>query len=1239
MQAQVGLTINLVCAHRTGRWYNLGCSCSYPGAAHKGGAAKILLDYRTKVANWLVAAADSLRPRPNNSSNVPKFVDLAPTDQADPAGVYSAALASATSNPRVMNIALTGPYGSGKSSIIKSFLRGYKRPVLQISLAAFLPGSTPASAGASRQEIERSILQQMLYGADANRLPLSRFKRIHSPGRWSFFASLFMVLGLIACWHLIKSREEILTGTYFNPWDITNWFNLVTFVIGGGFVWAVLHHIYVSSFGISLKSISLKDIELAPQAATEESILNRHLDEIIYFFQSTKYDLVVIEDLDRFNDHEIFVTLREINSLVNANASVKRHVRFLYALRDDMFVNTDRTKFFEFLIPVIPIINSSNSIDKVLEQGQRLSLDSRLDAQFLREVSRYLNDLRLIQNIFNEYAIYSANLEMDEENNLDANKLLAVLIYKNVFPSDFENLHRSKGHLADVFQSHDRLVAASEARFAAEIAHLESLVALGERQLPADVEELRRIYAMALIECIPEQYTRVSLDRSHSIPLSELAQSERFEEFIKAEHIYGHPQNGGHARVSLADFHAKAEPATFQERRKDVERKSAAFRESASAKIRDLRSRLAGVRMMKFNEIFRDNFDELDKLFEGFGESASLARFLVLEGHLDDTYYQYTSLFHSGRLSPSDNKFLIRIRGFNNPEPDFQIDNPKEVIAAMRDEDFGRHYVLNVAIVDCILSDSVSFASQTARLLDFIASKFDDCEAFFTTYYARGVTVATLITSLARTWPLFVEAVVTSPGRLTHIARILSHLPATDLQELAAANPALTKFVSEWLPDILALGIDFPPERLKLISAEVVDLGALEPYPAFLDLLFANGLYKLSIENLAFVFDNVLRLEAGTRSREQNYTLVLEAGNAPLLAKVNSQFSEYLEAVLLRLPENRLESVSAILNVLNRDDISPESALSFLNEQAALLPSLNQVPSHFHAALFENERIEPTWENCLSFLSSDSYDAEILTDFLNLDSTKAALAGFMIPEGERASPLRKFIIENDALDDEAYGAYIRALPKPHKSFPEDVAPKKTELLVRANRVEFSPENFTRLGDNVSLKVTFVVSNIDKFLQVQDECGVDDDFREKLLDGDLTVDDQLHIVRSMDLSLLAGIPSRAAIVGRVLARTGVKVDSMGAEPARAVILSSKTLEDQIALFNMFQEMFDDQEVREILQSLPKPLPDLKPGWTTPRMSSSEVNLRFVEWLKARGFISSWKQGGFFDDDIRINLFRK
>jgi predicted AAA+ superfamily ATPase len=88
-----------------------------------------LFELRAKLAGWLAFAADWLAPNPAADDDKSRFVDLAPTDKADEAGVYSAALAEATSNPRVMNIALTGPYGSGKSSIIKSFLKRYKRLV------------------------------------------------------------------------------------------------------------------------------------------------------------------------------------------------------------------------------------------------------------------------------------------------------------------------------------------------------------------------------------------------------------------------------------------------------------------------------------------------------------------------------------------------------------------------------------------------------------------------------------------------------------------------------------------------------------------------------------------------------------------------------------------------------------------------------------------------------------------------------------------------------------------------------------------------------------------------------------------------------------------------------------------------------------------------------------------------------------------------------------------------------
>ncbi len=761
----------------------------------------------------------------NNQDNS-TYIDLAPTDKADPSGIYSDALIYATKNRNVTNIAITGPYGSGKSSIIKTFLGRYKKywffrkPVLQISLASFLPETEISDGKVSKQEIERSILQQMLYGADANSLPLSRFKRIQSPKWWSWLVSLFILLGLAACWYLLEQRVEILDGSFFKPLHYTNWFNFGCVSLGFLFIWHLLHKIYIKSYGVSLKSISLKDIEITPEAAHEDSILNRHLDEIIYFFQSTKYDLVIIEDLDRFNNPDIFVTLREINSLINANAGVKRQIRFLYALRDNMFKSTERTKFFEFIIPVIPIINSSNSIDKIIEQGERLSLDERLDRQFLREVSRYLNDLRLIQNVFNEYAVYVKNLETDEENTLDPNKLLAILIYKNVLPGDFEELHREKGHLAKILNKHDDLISSAETRYKLQISELEQKISDAEKKVPSDLDELRRIYATALIAKIPRNYTEIQFSGGRH-PIQSIWDHPDFEVLLEDQQIWCFSPQNQRNRINLNGLQAEVNKnKTYQERKNEIECKSDEFKDNASKIIRELRAKISSLRLTKFNEIIRTDITAVEELFQAFGESGELVKFLVLEGFLDDTYYQYTSLFHSGRLSPNDNKFLIQIRAFNNPEPDFQIDNPKEVIAAMRDDDFRQNFVLNTILVDCLLSEPSEYSQQNTKLLKFISSNFEECDAFFATFYERGKCVSDLMSKLLKTWPDFISAALQSSNKITHVAMLIAHLPEVSLKSLQSNNSDILDFISNNLSGILDLGVDFNPERVKLLSFE-----------------------------------------------------------------------------------------------------------------------------------------------------------------------------------------------------------------------------------------------------------------------------------------------------------------------------------------------------------------------------------------------------------------------------------
>src|SRR5690606_31774473 len=72
-----------------------------------------------------------------SDNNQPLFVDLSPVDCADSDGTYTAALKFAMENYKVKNIALTGPYGAGKTSVIKTFERSTSYKFLNISLAAF----------------------------------------------------------------------------------------------------------------------------------------------------------------------------------------------------------------------------------------------------------------------------------------------------------------------------------------------------------------------------------------------------------------------------------------------------------------------------------------------------------------------------------------------------------------------------------------------------------------------------------------------------------------------------------------------------------------------------------------------------------------------------------------------------------------------------------------------------------------------------------------------------------------------------------------------------------------------------------------------------------------------------------------------------------------------------------------------------------------------------------------------
>ncbi|OOE54909.1 DNA-binding protein [Salinivibrio kushneri] len=1195
----------------------------------------------TSFLRWLIKGLDKIMSwleQKNANDMQSKFVDLAPTDDADKAGTYSEALRFATNNSKISNIALTGPYGSGKSSIIQSFLKTYGRPVLHISLATFITEAETKAETVDRQEIERSILQQMLYGADANKLPLSRFKRIQSPGVWSIFKSLYILLGIFALWYVFQQREGVISGTYFTPIALENSVNLGFFVFATAFLWRILHHFYVASFGLSLKGISLKNVEIKPSCDDESSILNRHLDEIIYFFQETSYDLVIIEDLDRFDNTDIFVTLREINGLVNANSGVKRHIRFLYALRDDIFANTERTKFFEFIIPVIPIINSSNSIDMVLKVGARLSLNEGLDRQFLREVSRYLNDLRLIQNIFNEYSIYVDNLKTDGEYLLDANKLLAVLIYKNVYPRDFEKLHRGEGTLAATLNLQDEIIRHGEKNFRAEITSLEKQLDIAERQTPADLKELRQIYAMALIEMLPSHTTSVGFaQNNHQVTIAKLTDFEKFEELIEAKFIYCRNIHGHYQGLDVSKLQAAVDQnKTYLQRKEEIEHKAEENKTKILRAIRDLRPKVTALRTAKLHEQLRLNGDRLQDFFKEFGQNGELARFLLLEGYLDDTYYQYTSLFHSGRLSPNDNKFLIKIRAFITPEPDFPIDNPNEVIAAMRYEDFGQSYVLNISLVDTLLSDQHRYQSQLERLLGYIMEEFSNCEDFFMAYYSSGSDVPRLLQQLASVWRDFGLTVLSSPNNLGHVVQLIGGLTERLLESISTDFEEFPAFVSENLSDILISSPELDPERFVCLNFNVKDFDVIKDHTEIVNSMFEEGLFDLTLANIEFAYQVILGEEDITPLHTKNFTAICATNSAVLIDRIESNFGDYLRNILLAIRTNTEEEISAILDVVRREEIDLTTIQEFLEQQTQQLPTLEDIPDRLHSMLFNLTMIVPNWENCLFFMASEDFDARSLVEYLDRDVVRSAILKKAIPSDSDSTSIRSFLLNANSLSDISYKEYVRALPKSFTHFPERVEPTKLKILIQEEKIEFCTHSLNALNER-ELQVFFVANNIDTFLANPEDFSLEDDFLEELLESDVSHKSKIKIVELMDLHSLVELPERSELVGSIIVNSDANLPNIYGDIINALIKHSSPIATQISLFNKYHSHLSNDEVRDLLASLPKPYSEITCGYHTPRLKGTPENQALLSWLDSREIISSWKIVDVFNE-IKVNLYR-
>lgn len=1198
------------------------------------------------------------------------FRPLTPTDKAEHIESYSAALDSALNLKDVRNIAITGIYGAGKSSFLRTYFKG-KRDVLWVSLASFLGGETSFTRNAPLQNevfpktgsvkpnikdehlLEVSILQQIFYAEEQKNLPFSRLRRTTGVS-YRRYVDLMLLIGLL-CIGLLGAFQPIwfnghlddsLLSYLRNSRSTVFWFSIV---ILSGLGCQIILEAYRALKKFRLHRIAIKGVEMELGQKGDESILNRNIDDILYFFESTEYRTVVFEDIDRFNDVDIFTKLREINLLLNGAKQIsakKKPIRFVYALREDLFGDRkEKVKFFDFIVPIVPVVNASNSRDVLTkflielysesgdkEQGQKRA---RPFYDIVRDVSPFLSDMRLVENICNEFAVYKGAIPAE----VDPVRLFGMIVFKNFFPVDFAKLHSDQGVLVDLIRSKNDILSDLRKKTEKEIAEKRSRIEDIRNETEKEIDKLWLPYLGAFLVTLPDHTECLQTNEGRSrIPA--FAHSRKLFDALRSNSVTG-PYGYGCA-VDWKSIESEVDPHhTYEERVSLIRDKTSGTVDNLLNEISDLQKESSHYWSMSLYELAHEGLLTVEDLIRRTNlgaQDARLLHVLVSEGYVDEQYPLYISVFHEtpGERTNLDYRFEINVIQSREMSWDTEIPHPETVFENLGRMHFSSKAVFNFSLFEVAFRN---YEEKTDIWLDRLAK--GDCKArrFVGAFLFRSKLPFSdkmkLFRDLERRNSKFAEGVMSDYFASAYDRHTVDPVVGLFLKarydEKAEGIPDSIRTFFEDEPGIGDLFVFLGMEDKKEIASFLIWGGfairdiadeTLEGRGIVFDAIVETGAFQLSEKNLRTLFARRSIDDSGFSTK--NYTTIKNCGIPIVVDLVDRNFSTYLTDIYEPLALSQTDSEEIVIGILNRDGLTQNEKRAFLAKQVRCfkLEDIKAFTSSDALELaIEYDLVEPSWENVAGSYDvlggSDKVFRFVLSaqNYSRLSSARCSM------RWEEVCAFAESLAERKEVSDEALLSLLDRLPK--GIFDDfsgcSATPNRIRLLFKKHRIGFSPDLYERLKNNDNASHTSLAA-----LGYSEMAAAIDN-------GAITVtDDELgDILRSKDLFRT----NRIAAINRFNSQISASAE-LSAAAAKlisednyraltpSVLSSCLPYVDALPLkcAIVMQLGGDAAEIRNRLSQFPEPISRLAhPGSSI--LVPTGVGQAFVDFLKDRDIVSS------------------
>lgn len=1164
---------------------------------------------------------------------------LSPKDDLPKDDEYIEFLKGALFTKDICNIALSGEYGSGKSSIIRSFLKinesektKDRLKCISISLASF------KNEAVDKRILEKSILKQLFYKVDHRSIPNSRYSRIIDIKWWQVLVGM-VGIGVISIPFIIWQQRSSLKG--LSILGVRGY--VLPLMFSGVLATLSLTTIITKTINkFKFKSIkNSKIIDFEMEKKQSENAFDVNIDEIIYLFQKNKYDVVFFEDIDRFEDSiKIFTSLRELNEILNDSDSLSKYkkgkkLKFVYAIKDDVFFeekkknveekdadknNSEnkninykyglenskvRTKFFDYIIPVMPVMDANNSYEDITSvfeiYNSKNEKKIRISEGLQSDISIYVDDMRLLRNTFNEFLIYHRkhgnSLKMQEGGVSDS--LFSIILYKNMYPQDFAKIYINDGDLYNVFKNKQRLVSNLIPKLDKEIEVINKRIEAIDKAWLVDEKEVLCIYKKF------RSGSYINLNDS----------SCKYIDNLEVEDLKN-IRSDDRKIDGIGDILDKINTIEDIEKRENILLK---------------KEKLIKQKQNLLNLTIVELMDKDVNICDEYIKDKEVLKVLLRRGYIAEDYKTYISILKPGRITYNDNEFLKLVTSKTEAlekTKNYLLDNPGHVLMRINENDLGEMGALNLDLLHCIktLCGEEKYEKRIKRYMDqfkkineYRAEVISDYLEKYDEGFKQLVQFILEINNDLFEQFKSIEDVKKNTidimfYKIISISDINTIKGDLDIYKeyILSNNKFIYLDVAKVFPKkiqdlILKLNINFK----NLIFEKDNDNSEL------IQFIYDHNMYEINEKMIKFIQESIGEIDIDEDSTI--YGNIINGKLEKLIDYINEEenINKYLEEVYLNT-EYTLKDNKGVIELLNNKFVDLENKSRIIIEKDFAIRDLSIInDKNLYKEILENEKSIVNWSN-LELCYNEGGLLEKIIEYLNDVDIAKGLAN----EEIKNLNFQRDILNNEGIKDENIRYLAKSFGEPfiREVFEKDISDERIRLLIDINMLGLSYETYSYVKKNSKNKVNLIVKYIDLFISSNNTYEINLDEFYSILEK-IQKDKQLLVLKQYDFNFL-NIEENYKLVDRIIEGTEksefIQIKSLIKKAKIKEVLSEKKKSTQRQIIKELSKISNQYK--------------LKPKGKSFVISSKDELCEFEEKLTELNFRITYEENG----DVVISL---